>query len=73
LAVWAVAANVGPGLLTLCLFAALVFMVVVPLLQIALLRTRRLKGKHLEVCALALVIGGVIVLAPASFGVFSFY
>ena len=73
LASWAVVAEPGPGAFVLLVFAALVFLVLVPILQIVLLCLPALRGKYVAACGAALVAGLFIVLAPAAYGIFSFY
>jgi hypothetical protein len=70
---WAVSANAGPGLFTLSLFAAVVFLIVVPVSQVVLLCTPWFRGRHVAACVAALSIAALIVLIPAASGVFSFY
>lgn len=65
--------NVGPGALVMVLVLSVCLLVGAPIVQLALVRTARFRGRH--VAASVAVIGGLftVVLVAALTGVFSFW
>ena len=65
--------GLGPGLFFWATFTGLTFVVGTPILQLALLRTARLRGQHAAVCAAAIAIVACCAAIAWTSGAFAFW
>jgi len=70
---WAAWVGVGPGLALLCVLGAFVLIVVAPIAQYILLKTRAYRGRYLRACLMVISCSlGLLVIAVFS-GAFNFW
>jgi len=70
---WAFIENFGPGLGLLCILGGLCFILLVPLIQFALLRTKLFRGQLAAAGVVGILITIIMVFLGARSGAFNFW